>query len=186
MEEPSQAADAARSRVSRTSTPKSARVTEVPESVGYRLKRRLLGPPLVTDELGDQRLSKPMAPGVLSPDCISSSAYGTEEILLGLLPAFGLLSFALVLPITGVVLVILLLMTLSYREVVQVYTKAGGSYVVARENFGPRVAQIAAVALLIDYVLTVAVQAAAGTVAVASAVPRWAPTASRSPSVSSG
>ena len=54
---------------------------------------------------------------------------------------------------------------LSYREVVSVYTKAGGSYVVARENFGPRVAQVAAVALLIDYTVTVAVQVAAGSAA---------------------
>jgi amino acid transporter len=61
---------------------------------------------------------------------------------------------------------------LSYREVVTVYTRAGGSYVVARDNFGPKVAQIAAVALLIDYVVTVAVQIAAGTAAVASA---WKP-----------
>ena len=63
------------------------------------------------------------------------------------------------------------LVVLSYREVVTVYTRAGGSYVVARDNFGPKVAQIAAVALLIDYVVTVAVQVAAGTAAVASAVP---------------
>ena len=67
----------------------------------------------------------------------------------------------------GVVLVVL-----SYREVVSVYTKAGGSlFVVARENFGPRVAQVAAVALLIDYVVTVAVQTAAGSAAVVSAFP---------------
>ena len=65
---------------------------------------------------------------------------------------------------------ILVLLTQSYREVAQVYTKAGGSYLVARDNFGSRVAQIAAVALLIDYVVTVAVQTAAGTVAVVSAI----------------
>jgi amino acid transporter len=64
---------------------------------------------------------------------------------------------------------------LSYREVVTVYTRAGGSYVVARENFGPRIAQVAAVALLIDYVVTVAVQVAAGTAAVASAFPALGP-----------
>ena len=73
---------------------------------------------------------------------------------------------------TGVVLFVMALVVLSYREVVTVYTRAGGSYVVARDNFGPRVAQIAAVALLIDYVVTVAVQVAAGTAAVASALPR--------------
>ena len=142
----------------------------LPERLGYRLKRRLLGAPLTNDQLSEERLSTPIALGVLAPDCISSSAYGTEEILIELLPVAALGAFALLLPIAGVIIFILVLTTLSYREVVTVYTKAGGSYVVARENFGPRVAQIAAVALLIDYVVTVAVQAAAGTVAVASAV----------------
>ena len=83
----------------------------------------------------------------------------------------GLAAFSLVLPITYVVLGVLILVTLSYREVVMVYTKAGGSYVVSRDNFGVRVAQIAAVALLIDYTVTVAVQTAAGTNALTSAVP---------------
>ena len=73
------------------------------------------------------------------------------------------------------ILFILVLVVLSYREVVMVYTRAGGSYVVARENFGPRIAQVAAAALLIDYVVTVAVQAAAGTVAVVSAFPVLGP-----------
>jgi len=67
------------------------------------------------------------------------------------------------------------LMTLSYREVVMVYTRAGGSYVVCRENFGYKTAQIAAVALLIDYIVTVAVQAAAGTAAITSLVPSLSP-----------
>jgi amino acid transporter len=141
----------------------------VAESLGYAIKRRLLGPPLVNEQLGEERLSKPLALGVLAPDGISSSAYGTEEILIELLKAgLGVTAFALILPLTGVVLFVMALVVLSYREVVTVYTRAGGSYVVARENFGPRVAQIAAVALLIDYVVTVAVQVAAGTAAVAS------------------
>ncbi|MGZ6855089.1 MAG: amino acid permease, partial [Mycobacteriaceae bacterium] len=149
--------------------------TYLREPITYRLKRRLLGPPLTNDQLGDERLSKTVALGVLAPDCISSSAYGTEQILVELLPYAALGAFTLVLPITGIILGILLLLTLSYRQVVMVYTRAGGSYVVARENFGPKVAQIAAVALLIDYVVTVAVQAAAGTVAVASAIPAIGP-----------
>jgi amino acid transporter len=143
----------------------------VPETVGYILKRLLLGRPLISSELQTERLSNPVALGVLSPDAISSSAYGTEEILIELLPYAGLAAFTLVLPITGVILFILVLVTASYRQVVMAYTRAGGSYVVARENFGPRFAQIAAAALLIDYVVTVAVQSAAGTVAVVSAVP---------------
>jgi amino acid transporter len=142
--------------------------TFVPESFWYNTKRRLLGPPMVNDQLREQRLSKTLALGVLSPDGISSSAYGTEEILIELLPVFGLAAFAVIVPMTGVILFVMLLVVLSYREVVTVYTRAGGSYVVARENFGPRIAQVAAVALLIDYVVTVAVQVAAGTAAVVS------------------
>ena len=141
------------------------------ETFWYSVKRRLLGPPLVNAELGEQRLSKPLALGVLSPDGISSSAYGTEEILLELLPVFGLAAFTIILPMTGVVLFVMALVVLSYREVVSVYVRPGGSYVVARDNFGTRIAQVAAVALLVDYVVTVAVQTAAGTAAVVSAVP---------------
>ena len=144
---------------------------DVPEGFWYSVKRRLLGPPLVNAELGEQRLSNPLALGVLSPDGISSSAYGTEEILIGLLPLFGIAAFTIILPMTGVVLFVMALVVLSYREVVSVYVRPGGSYVVARDNFGPRVAQVAAVALLVDYVVTVAVQTAAGTAAVVSAVP---------------
>ncbi|HEX7269825.1 MAG TPA: amino acid permease [Streptosporangiaceae bacterium] len=149
--------------------------SDLPESFGYSVKRRLLGPPMVNEELRHQRLSNLIALGVLSPDGISSSAYGTEEMLIELLPVFGIAAFALILPMTGVILFVMALVVLSYREVVTVYTRAGGSYVVARENFGPRIAQVAAVALLIDYVVTVAVQVAAGTAAVASAVPALGP-----------
>jgi amino acid transporter len=151
------------------------RQEDLPEGFWYSVKRRLLGPPMVNEELREQRLSKKLALGVLSPDGISSSAYGPEEILIGLLPFFGLAAFTLILPVTGVVLLVMVLVVLSYREVVTVYTRAGGSYVVARENFGPRIAQVAAVALLIDYVVTVAVQIAAGTAAIASAVPALGP-----------
>jgi amino acid transporter len=146
-----------------------------PDGWLYTMKRRLLGPPLVNDQLGEQRLSKPLALGVLSPDGISSSAYGTEEILIALLPMAGLAAFTLILPMTLIVLFVMVLVVLSYREIVMVYIRPGGSYVVARDNFGPRVAQVCAVALLIDYVVTVAVQTAAGTAAVASAFPAVGP-----------
>jgi amino acid transporter len=143
----------------------------VPDGRWYGVKRRLLGPPLATGQLASQRLSKPLALGVLSSDGLSSAAYGTEEILYALIPFFGLAAFTLVLPMTLLVLCGVVLVVLSYREVVKVYTRAGGSYVVARENFGPRVAQVAAVALMIDYVVTVAVQTAAGSAAIVSALP---------------
>jgi amino acid transporter len=148
---------------------------DLPEGFLYSVKRRLLGPPLVNEQLGEQRLSKPLALGVLSPDGISSSAYGTEEILIELLPYFGLFAFTLILPFTLVILLVMLLVILSYREVVMVYIRPGGSYVVARQNFGPKTAQVCAVALLIDYIVTVAVQTAAGTAAIASTFPAIGP-----------
>src|SRR6201992_1265425 len=146
-----------------------------PEGFWYSAKKRLLGPPLVNEQLGEQRLSKPLALGVLSTGGISSSAYGPEEILIALLPMAGLAAFTLILPMTLVVLFVMVLVLLSYREIVMVYIRPGGSYVVARENFGPKIAQVCAVALLIDYVVTVAVQTSAGTAAVASAVPALGP-----------
>ncbi len=146
----------------------------LPEPLTYRFKRRLLGPALTRDRLQHERLNKRLALGVLSSDCISSSAYGSEEMLVILLPAFGVAAFGMLLPLTVVVLVVLAIVTLSYRDVVQVYTKTGGSYVVARENFGPAVAQVAAVALMLDYIVTVAVQSSAGTLAVTSAFPALA------------
>ena len=154
--------------------PVSRRVSQ-PDTFWYTAKTKLLGPPLVNDQLGEQRLSNPLGLGVLSPDGISSSAYGPEEILIALLPIAGLAAFTLILPLTLVILLVMTLVVLSYREVVMVYIRPGGSYVVARENFGPRIAQVCAVALLIDYVVTVAVQIAAGTAAVASAIPAIGP-----------
>ncbi len=153
--------------------PSAAKVAslELPESLRYRLKNRLLGPPLVNEQLTGQRLGRPSALGVLAPDCISSSAYGTEEMLTQLVPIVGLAAFALVVPVTFAILGVLLFVTLSYLDVIRLYTQAGGSYVVARDNFGPKIAQIAAVALLIDYTVTVAVQTAAGTAALTSAFP---------------
>jgi amino acid transporter len=149
--------------------------TKVPEGMWYTAKRRVLGPPLVNSQLGEQRLSKPLALGVLSPDGISSSAYGPEEILIALLPLAGLAAFTLILPMTLGILLVMTLVVLSYREIVMVYIRPGGSYVVARQNLGPRVAQICAVALLIDYVVTVAVQTSAGTAAINSAFPVTGP-----------
>ena len=143
----------------------------IPESVGYRLKRALLGPPLVSEELRNERLGKPTALAILSSDVMSSSAYATEQILVQLVPAIGLAAFSLVVPITGAILCVLLFVTLLYRQVVQAYPKAGGAYVVSRENFGLTVAQVAGASLLIDYTLTVAVSVASGVDAITSAVP---------------
>ncbi|MGA7988926.1 MAG: amino acid permease [Candidatus Dormiibacterota bacterium] len=142
----------------------------VPESLGYRLKNLILGKPMVSERLTQERLSNPVAIGVIAPDMISSSAYGTEEMLLIMVPIIGVAAFTMVIPITIAILLVMLFVMSSYMQVIGVYTRSGGSYVVARDNFGPRVAQVAAVALLIDYTVTVAVQTSAGTAALTSAV----------------
>ena len=145
------------------------------DSFAYTLKRRILGNPLNRHSLGHQRLKKRFGLGILASDCISSSAYGSEQILIALLPAFGLAAFAILMPMTAVVLVILAIITLSYRNVINVYTKTGGAYIVSRDNFGPVVAQIAAVALMLDYIVTVAIQSAAGVAAIISTFPSLNP-----------
>jgi amino acid transporter len=142
--------------------------TVYPETVGYRLKRVFLGRPFVSEQLAGERISKPVALGVLSPDCISSSAYGAEQILTQLTPYIGLAAFSLLVPIMFVIIGVLALVTLSYLDVIGFYNITGGSYIVVRENFGPKTASITAVALLIDYVVTVAVQC---TAVLTSAVP---------------
>ena len=141
----------------------------------YKIKKWFLGGALNRHSLDHQRLKKRYALGILSSDCISSSAYGSEQILIALLPAFGLAAFTILMPMTGVVLAILVLITLSYRNVIQVYTKTGGAYVVARDNFGPVVAQVAAVALMLDYIVTLAIQSAAGVAAIISTFPELEP-----------
>ncbi len=147
----------------------------VKDPVSYKVKRFFLGGALNRHSLGHQRLSKRYGLGILSSDCISSSAYGSEQILIALLPAFGLAAFAILMPMTAIVLAILVIITLSYRNVIDVYTKTGGAYIVSRDNFGPVVAQIAAVALMLDYIVTLAIQAAAGVAAIISTFPAAAP-----------
>jgi amino acid transporter len=148
---------------------------EIPESAGYRLKNKLLGPPLHTEELEHERLGIPTALAVFSSDCISSSAYATEEILRVLIPVVGIAAFSLVLPITVALLVVLFFLILSYRETIKEYPTAGGAYMVTRDNFGLLPAQVAGVSLLTDYILTVAVSTAAGTDALTSAIPALVP-----------
>jgi amino acid transporter len=147
----------------------------VKDPFSYKVKRFFLGGALNRHSLGHQRLSKRYGLGILSSDCISSSAYGSEQILIALLPAFGLAAFAILMPMTAIVLAILVIITLSYRNVIDVYTKTGGAYIVSRDNFGPVVAQVAAVALMLDYIVTLAIQAAAGVAAIISTFPAAEP-----------
>jgi amino acid transporter len=144
---------------------------DLPETPGYRLKRVLLGPPLVSEQLSGERLSKPVALAVLSSDVMSSSAYASESVLRILLPVAGLGAFGLITPVTVLLLALLGVVCLLYRQVVKAYPVSGGSYVVSRENFGYTTAQIPGAALLCSYTLTVAVSIAAGVDAIISAFP---------------
>ena len=141
------------------------------DPVSYKIKRRFLGVALNRHSLGNQRLSKRNAYGILSSDCISSSAYGGEQILVALIPAFGLAAFTIFPPMLAVVLLMLLVITFSYRDVIATYTKSGSAYVVARENFGRVTSQVAAIELMFGYIITVAIQSAAGVAAIISTFP---------------
>ena len=150
-------------------------VLDVPETTGYWLKRRVLGPPLFTEELAHERLGRPTALAVFASDCLSSSAYATEEILRVLVGVVGVAAFSLVVPITVALLVVLGFLILSYLQTIREYPSAGGAYVVTKDNFGVVPALVAGVSLLTDYILTVAVSTAAGSAALASAFPALAP-----------
>jgi amino acid transporter len=140
----------------------------------YRLKRLVLGPPLQTKRLVHERLRKVVALAVLASDNISSSAYGTEQVMLPLLVA-GSAAVALTFPISLGIVALLAILILSYRQTITAYPTAGGAYVVTKDNFGIRLAQVAGAALLLDYVLTVAVSVAGGIAAVVTGAPALTP-----------
>jgi amino acid transporter len=129
----------------------------------------VVGPPLPTRRLVHERLGKPTALAVFASDNLSSSAYATEEILRVLLVGgLGAAAFAYVVPITVALLAVLAVLLFSYRQTIKAYPQAGGAYLVTRDNFGLLPAQVAGVALLTDYILTVSVSVSAGTAALTS------------------
>src|SRR5215216_6777258 len=138
------------------------------QSAGYRAKKLLLGPALKTAQLAHERITKRVALAVFSSDPISSTAYATEEILLVLVFA-GSAAIGLALPISIAISGLLGILVLSYRQIIKAYSSSGGAYVVSRDNFGGLVASVAGSALIIDYILTVAVSVSAGTAALTSA-----------------
>ena len=134
------------------------------------IRRILVGSPLTTSQAIHERLDKVRALAIFSADVISSTAYATEEILLVLiLVGAGALNASL--PIAAVIAALLIVVAFSYRQTVRAYPSGGGSYTVARENLGTFPGLTAASALMIDYVLTVAVSTSAGIAAVTSAAP---------------
>jgi amino acid transporter len=134
------------------------------------LKRWLVGDPLKSAQAAHERLSKTLALAVFSSNAISSVAYATEEILLVLVLA-GTAAIAWSIPISFAILFLVVVLTISYRQIIYEYPEGGGAYIVARTNLGELPALTAAAALMIDYVLTVAVSVAAGIAALTSAIP---------------
>lgn len=134
------------------------------------LKRWLVGDPLKTAQARHERLSKAIALPIFSSNAISSVAYASEEILLVLVLA-GAAAVTWSIPVSLAILFLILVLTISYRQIIYEYPEGGGAYVVARSNLGDKPALVAAAALMIDYVLTVAVSMAAGIAALTSAVP---------------
>ena len=134
------------------------------------VKEAVIGSPFATSQAIHERLTKVKALPIFASDALSSSAYATEEILIMLvLAGSGALSRAL--PITMVIVLLLAIVTLSYRQTVRAYPSGGGAYTVAHENLGRNPGLLAAGALMVDYTLTVAVSVAAGVAAITSAVP---------------
>lgn len=136
-----------------------------------RFKRLLFGAPKRTDEAPHERLSVTTGLAVFSADALSSVAYATEEIL-WVLAAGGAAAAALALPVGLAIVVLVFIVAASYNQTIHAYPGGGGSYIVSKENLGVLAGLVAGAALLIDYVLTVAVSAAAGIAAITSAIPR--------------
>ncbi|HVQ29433.1 MAG TPA: APC family permease, partial [Vicinamibacteria bacterium] len=136
------------------------------------VKQILVGRPIPSNLAHHERLSKTTGLAVLSSDALSSVAYATEEIVRTLILA-GASALWLSTPIGFVIAGLLLVVAFSYRQTIHAYPNGGGAYVVAKENIGDLAGLVAAGALLIDYVLTVAVSIAAGVAAVTSALPQW-------------
>ena len=134
------------------------------------VKKLFVGSPLATAQARHERLSKTSALAVFSSDALSSVAYATEEILLVLALA-GTVALAYSIPIGLAIAALIAIVVSSYRQTILAYPQGGGSYIVTKDNLGRLPGLISAGALLIDYVLTVAVSVAAGVAAITSAFP---------------
>lgn len=134
------------------------------------LKRRLFGRPFASHEEEHQLLPKRLALPVFASDPLSSVAYATEEAMLVLATA-GVAAYSLLTPLSLAIASLLLIVIVSYRQTIRAYPGGGGAFIVANDNLGIKVGTVAASAILVDYVLTVAVSVAAGVAAITSAAP---------------
>ena len=130
----------------------------------------LVGRRLPTSDAAHEAIGKRIGLAVFASDALSSTAYATQEML-AILAFAGVAGFAYAFPLSITIVVLLAIVTLSYLQVIHAYPGGGGAYTVARDNLGVRPAQVAAAALLADYVLVVAVSTSSGVAHVASAFP---------------
>lgn len=139
------------------------------------IKEFLIGKSLRTEQLKSERFNIFWGLPILSSDAISSVAYAGQEILYILVPAVGFMAFTDMIHAVLMVILLLFILVFSYRQVIDCYPKGGGAYIVAQDNLGITPSLIAAAALCIDYILTVAVSISAGTAAITSAFPHLLP-----------
>lgn len=134
------------------------------------LRRVIIGKPMESARLAHERFSSFKGLAILSSDALSSVAYAGEEILHVLIPVIGVASFGLMAPIAAAILLLLLIVSLSYKQIIDAFPRStGGAYIVSREYLGVNAGLVAGAALLFDYVLTVAVSVSAGVAAFTSA-----------------
>ncbi len=134
------------------------------------LSHWLIGRPLSTADAPHQTIGKRVGLAVFASDALSSTAYATQEIL-GVLAVLGTLAFGYIFPISIAIVILLAIVTISYEQTIHAYPNGGGAYIVSRDNLGEFPAQTAGAALLMDYILTVAVSISAGVAQIVSAYP---------------
>ena len=138
--------------------------------LAYTVRRALIGPALRSTAIAEERMGRALALAVLSPDALSSVAYGPEAMM-AILVLAGSSELRLSLPIGAALAALMLSVGLGYRQVIRAYPHGGGSYIVASDSLGPQWGLLAGAGLIVDYILTVAVSVAAGVEAVTSAIP---------------
>ena len=134
----------------------------------------LIGRPLSTADAPHQTIGKRVGLAVFASDALSSTAYATQEIL-GVLTVAGTAAFGYVFPISIAIVILLMIVTISYEQTIHAYPGGGGAYIVSRDNLGESQAQVAGAALLMDYILTVAVSISSGVAQIVSAYPSLDP-----------